>query len=322
MKLFRTVLVVLGTAVGLMQSAAAQNAEYPARTVTLVTPFAPGNAPDVLVRALAEELNRETRQNFVVESKPGAGTLLAAQTAAKAPADGYTVFISGITTFAANRHLFRKLPYDPVKDFQPVTALAKGPNVLLVNAKLPVKSVPELIALAKQQPGKLTYGDATAVTQVLGDLLQRRTGIKLTRVPYKSSTQALPDLIGGQIDLLFTDLTALRYVKDGKLKALAISDSKRSALAPEVPTLEEVGVKDSEVGFILEVVVPAGTPMPIVERIRALVSKAAHQPKLEQIYTTGGMYLYLTTPGELAQLNEREAARWGDMVKAAGIETQ
>ncbi|HSV84667.1 MAG TPA: tripartite tricarboxylate transporter substrate binding protein [Ramlibacter sp.] len=305
-----------------MQSAAAQNAEYPARTVTLVTPFAPGNAPDVLVRALAEELNRETRQNFVVESKPGAGTLLAAQTAAKAPADGYTVFISGITTFAANRHLFRKLPYDPVKDFQPVTALAKGPNVLLVNAKLPVKSVPELIALAKQQPGKLTYGDATAVTQVLGDLLQRRTGIKLTRVPYKSSTQALPDLIGGQIDLLFTDLTALRYVKDGKLKALAISDSKRSALAPEVPTLEEVGVKDSEVGFILEVVVPAGTPMPIVERIRALVSKAAHQPKLEQIYTTGGMYLYLTTPGELAQLNEREAARWGDMVKAAGIETQ
>jgi len=322
MKLFRTALVVLGAAVGLIQPAAAQNADYPSRTVTLVTPFAPGNAPDVLVRALAEELNRETRQNFVVESKPGAGTLLAAQTAAKAPADGYTVFISGITTFAANRHLFRKLPYDPVKDFQPVTALAKGPNVLLVNAKVPVKSVPELIALARQQPGKLTYGDATAVTQVLGDLLQRRTGIKLTRVPYKSSTQALPDLIGGQIDLLFTDLTALRYVKDGKLKALAISDSKRSALAPEVPTLEEVGVKDSEVGFILEVVVPAGTPMPVVERLHALVSKAARQPKLEQIYTIGGMYPFFTTPAELAQLNEREAARWGDMVKAAGIETQ
>jgi tripartite-type tricarboxylate transporter receptor subunit TctC len=192
----------------------------------------------------------------------------------------------------------------------------------LVGQHLPVTNVPGLIALARQQPGKLSYGDATAVTQVLGDLLQRRTGIKLTRVPYKSSTQALPDLIGGQIDLLFTDLTALRYVKDGKLKALAISDNKRSALAPDVPTLEEVGVKDSEVGFVLEVVVPAGTPLTVVERIRAIISKAARQPRLAQIYTTGGMYPFLTTPAELAQLNEQEAARWGDMVKTAGIEPQ
>lgn len=322
MNVFRRILVLVGAFCGLMQSVAAQDAEYPARAVTLVTAFAPGNAPDVLVRALAEEMNRETRQNFVVDSKPGAGTLLAARAVAKAPADGYTLLITGITTFAANRHLFRKLPYDPVKDFQPVTALAKGPNVLLVSQHVPVTSLPGLVALAKQQPGKLTYGDATAVTQVLGDLLQRRTGIKLTRVPYKSSTQALPDLIGGQIDLLFTDLTALRYVKDGKLKVLAISDSKRSALAPDVPTLEEVGVKDSEVGFVLELVAPAGTPLTVVERIRELVSKAARQPRLAQIYSTGGMYPFLTTPAELAQLNEREAARWGDMVKAAGIEPQ
>jgi len=322
MKLFRTAVAAFIAALALQQVAAADRNDYPARPVTLVTPFAPGNAPDVLVRAMAQIMARETGQSFVVESKAGAGTLLAAQAVAKAAPDGHTVLITGSTTFAANRHLFRKLPYDPVKDFQMVTALAKGPSMLYANPNLPAKTVPELVALAKRKPGSLSFADATAPTRVLGALLQQRTGASFTRVPYKNLQQALPDLMGGQIDLLFTDLTWVNHVKQGKLRALAIADTKRSELAPDVPTLEELGIKDVNIGFMLEIAVPAGTPMPVVERLRALVSKAAGSAEVKPAYATGGMYPYLTTPRELSALNEAEAVRWGELVRSVGMEPQ
>lgn len=296
---------------------------YPARAITVVTPFAAGNAPDVLVRAFAQELTRSTGKPVIVDSRPGGGTLLAAQAVAKAAPDGYTVLVTGITTFASNRHLYRKLPYDPVKDFAPVTAVANGASVLLVNsARVPVHSVAELLAYAKARPGQLTIGDATSTTRVLGSLLQRAGGIELTRVPYRSSTQAIPDLIGGQLDMLFTDLTALRYLKDGRVRALAVDDKARSPLVPELPTLVESGLKGLELGFLLQAVVPARTPEPVIARLRELLMAAGQAAEVRTVYADTGMQPVFTTPAELRAINEAEAARWAKLVPALGLEVQ
>jgi tripartite-type tricarboxylate transporter receptor subunit TctC len=309
-------------ALALLPCAQAQGT-YPSRPITLITAFAPGNGPDALVRALAQEITRESGATVVVEGKPGAGTFLAAQPVARAQPDGYTILVTGGSTFTSNRFLFKKLPYDPVKDFQPVTTLAKGPLVLLVNAAVPAKTVQELIALARKEPGKLTYAEASAGTRVAGELFQRTAGIQLTRVPYKSSTQAIPDLISGQINMMFTDMTALRQTADGRLRAIAVADAKRTALAPDLPTLEESGVKGMDsVGFTLMMLAPAGTPMPVVEKLRALVSKAARTQEVQPSYSNNGMYPFLTTPAEMSALIEREASMWREMVKVAGMEPQ
>jgi len=322
MRFLQNLLAAGLTALALVPAAQAQG-NYPSRPITFLTPFAPGNAPDVLVRAIAHEITRETGTAIAVESRPGAATLLAAQAAARAQPDGYTILITGGTTFTANRHLFKKLPYDPVKDFQPITTLAKGPLVLLVGPSVQARNLQELLAQARQNPGKFSYAEATAGTRVASELLQRKAGIKLNRIPYKSSTQAIPDLIGGQIDLMFTDLTALRQVKEGRLRALAMADAKRNPLAPDVPTLEELGIKDMDsVAFTLMVAAPAGTPMPIVEKVRAMITKAGRAPEVQPTFASGGTYPFFSTPAELATLIEAEAKMWGEMVKAAGMEPQ
>jgi len=322
MRFYQRLLAAGLCAVAALPLAQAQGT-YPSKPVTFITAFAPGNGPDVLVRALAMEMSRETGTPFVVESKPGAGTFLAAQPVARAPADGYTILVTGGSTFTSARALFKKLPYDPVKDFQPVTTLARGPLVLLVNNNVPAKSVQELIALAKREPGKLAFGDASAGTRVASALFQRNASIQLLRVPYKSSTQALPDLISGHIHMLFTDMTAMRIAQDGKVRALAITDEKRTPLAPELPTMKESGVAGLEpVGFTVMMAAPAGTPMPVVEKLRMLVNKASRAAEVRPTYGVNGMYVFLTTPAEMRTLMEKEAAVWKDMAKAAGIEPQ
>jgi len=322
MPFLRPLLAAALAACALLPAARAQDS-YPSRPVTFITAFAPGNGPDVLVRAMAQAMARDSGASFVVDSKPGAGTFLAAQPVARATPDGYTILVTGGSTFTSARYLFKKLPYDPVKDFQPVTMLARGPLVLLVNANLPVKSVPELIAMAKREPGRLTYGDASAGTRVAGELFQRAAGIQLTRVPYKSSTQALPDLASGQIHMIFTDMTAMRLVHDGRIRALAITDAKRTTLAPELPTMKEVGVAGMEsVGFTVMMAAPAGTPPRVVEKLRTLVNKASRAPEVMPVYAANGMYSFLTTPADMRNFIESEAAMWRDIAKAAGIEPQ
>ncbi|HSV84651.1 MAG TPA: tripartite tricarboxylate transporter substrate binding protein [Ramlibacter sp.] len=322
MRFLKNLLAAGVSALALVPGAHAQGA-YPSRTITFITAFAPGNAPDVLVRALAQEITRDTGVTIVIDGRPGAGTFLATQAVARAQPDGHTILVTGSSTFTSNRHVFKKLPYDPVKDFQTVTTLAKGPIALFVNPNVPAKTVPELIALAKRQPGKLTYGEATASSRVAGELLQRGGGIQLTRIPYKSSTQALPDLMGGQIDMIFTDLTALRLAKEGKLRALAIADSRRASVAPELPTLDEVGLRGMDsLGFTLMMMAPAGTPMPVVEKLRAMVTKAARSAQVQPTYASNGMYPFLTTPSEMSALIEKESEMWREMAKAAGMEPQ
>src|SRR5213075_2341333 len=195
--------------------------EFPTKPITFVVPFAAGSATDQLARALGQSISEQVKHPVVIDNKPGASGFLAAQQAAKAPADGYTVLITTNTTHAANEHLFKSLPYDPVKDFAPVTLLGKGGQIMVVNPNVQAKSVGEFIALAKKQPGKLSFGSGSSSSRIAGELLQQMAGIQMLHVPYKSNPLAITDLLGGQIDMMITDTaTGLPQVKAGKVRAL------------------------------------------------------------------------------------------------------
>ena len=217
---------------------------FPERPITFVVPFAAGSATDQLARAIGQAITQQTKQQVIVDNRAGANGFIGAQLAAKAKPDGYTVFITTNTTHAANEHLFRKLPYDPVKDFEPLTLLGRGGQIMVVNEQSPANSVGDFIKLAKERPGKLSFGWGSSSSRIAGELFKQMTGTYIVSIPYKSNPPAITDLMGGQIDMMITDMsTGLPQVKAGKLKALGVSTSKRSALAPEVPTLSEAGVK-------------------------------------------------------------------------------
>jgi tripartite-type tricarboxylate transporter receptor subunit TctC len=303
--------------------AAPAAAEYPTKSVTFLVPFAAGSATDQLARALGQSLTAQAKQPVVVDNKPGASGFIAAQAAARAPADGYTVLITTNTTHAANEHLYKKLPYDPVKDFQPVTLLGKGGQIMVVNPALPVNSVTDFIALAKKEPGKRTFGSGSSSSRIAGELFQQMAEVKLVHVPYKSNPMAVTDLLGGQIDMMITDAaTGLPQVKSGKLRALGVSSSKRSPLAPDVPTIDEAGVKGYEMGYWFGAYVPAGTPADVLERLNALLVKAVASQEARQFYETTGTEPVSGTPEELAKFQQAEAQKWGKIIKAAGIEAE
>ena len=243
---------------------------------------------------------------------------------AKAPADGYTVLITTNTTHAANEHLFKKLPYDPVKDFVPVAALGKGGQIMVVNPSFPAKSVAEFIALAKKEPGKYSFGSGSSSSRMAGELLQQMADIRLLHVPYKSNTLAVTDLLGGQIHMMITDTaTGLPQVKAGKLRALGFSSSVRSPLAPDVPTISEAGVKGYEMGYWFAAYAPAKTPPAVVKRLNELLVKAAKSDAAKTaFYEPTGTEVYTTSPEELAKFQAAESQKWGRIVKAAGIEAE
>ena len=296
---------------------------YPDRLITFVVPFAAGSATDQLARSLGQELTAETKQPVIVENKPGGNAFIGAQAAAKAKPDGYTVFISTNTTQAANPHLYKKLPYDPVKDFEPVTALGKGGQIMLVNPKVPAKNVAEFIALAKKQPGKVSFGSGSSSSRIAGELFQQMAGVELLHVPYKSNPNAVSDLLGGQIDMMITDTaTGVPQVKAGKLRALGVSGKTRSPLAPDIPTIDEAGVKGYEMGYWFAAYVPAKTPPAIVNRLRELLVKATSGSAVQNFYSSTGTERFVTTPEELAKFQTAESEKWGRIIKAAGIEPE
>jgi len=310
-------------ALGAALAAPAHAQTYPAKPITFVVPFAAGSATDQLARALGQHITEQTKQAVVVENKIGASGMLAAQQAARAPADGYTVLITTNTTHAANEHLYKKLPYDPVKDFAPVTAIAKGSQVMVVNAASPYKTVADVIAKAKQSPGKLSFGSGSSSSRVAGELFKQMAGVDLLHVPYKSNPLAVTDLLGGQIDLMITDnATGLPHVKSGKLRALGVSTQKRSPLVPDVPTIDEAGVKGYDMGYWFAAYVPAGTPAPVVARLRELLVAATASPAAKAFFESTGSEAYTTTPEGLAKFQHEEAAKWGRVIKAAGIEAE
>ena len=297
--------------------------KYPERPITFVVPFAAGSATDQLARALGASITAETKQAVIVDNKAGASGMMAAQAAARAPADGYTVLISTNTTHAANEHLYKKLPYDPVKDFVPVTGLGKGGQVLVVRADAPYKSVADLLAKAKKEPGKLSFGSGSSSSRVAGEMFKQLSHTEILHVPYKSNPQALTDLLGGQIDFMITDTaTGVPQIKGGKLRGIGVSTTKRNALLPELPTLDEAGVKGYDMGYWFAAYVPAGTPAPVVARLHELLVAATKSAPAKQFFDSTGTDPWTTTPEELAKFQTAEAQKWGRVIKAAGIEPE
>jgi tripartite-type tricarboxylate transporter receptor subunit TctC len=298
--------------------------KYPERPITFVVPFAAGSATDQLARALGASITAETKQAVIVDNKAGASGMMAAQAAARAPADGYTVLISTNTTHAANEHLYKKLPYDPVKDFVPVTGLGKGGQVLVVRADAPYKSVADLLAKAKKEPGKLSFGSGSSSSRVAGEMFKQLSHTEILHVPYKSNPQALTDLLGGQIDMMITDTaTGVPQIRGGKLKALGVSTTKRIALLPDVPTIDEAGVKGYDMGYWFAAWVPANTPAPVVARLRELLASGTRSASAKSFYESTGTEAWTTASSEeLAHFQAAEAQKWGKVIKSAGIEPE
>ncbi len=302
-------------------AAAAQ--DFPSKPITFIVPFAAGSATDQLGRAIGQGVAEQTGQSVVIENKPGASAMIGAQAAARAPADGYTVLITTNTTQAANEHLYKSLPYDPVKDFAPLTLLGKGGQFMVVNPSSPAKSVTEFLALAKKSPGKLSFGSGSSSSRIAGELLQQMTGITLLHVPYKSNPLAITDLLGGQIDMMVTDsATGLPQVEAGKLRALGFTGSERSPLAPKLPTIAEAGVPGYEMGYWFGAYVPAGTPDAIVTKLNDLLIKATQAKAAQHFYNSTGTTPATSTPQELAAFQRSESQKWGDIIKKAGIKAE
>lgn len=302
-------------------SAAAQ--AFPSKPITFIVPFAAGSATDQLARVLGQSMAADTQQPVVVENRAGASGMLAAQAAARAAADGHTVLITTNTTHAANEHLYKKLSYDPVKDFAPVTALGKGGQVMVVNASAPYKSVGEVIGFARQNPGKLTFGSGSSSSRIAGELFQQMAKVDILHVPYKSNPNAIADLLGGQINLMFADMsTGVPQVQSGKLRALGVTAAQRSPLLPQTPTIAEAGVAGYEMGYWFAAYVPAGTPAPVVQRLNELLVRGTASAGAKTFFSNSGSEAYTTTPEGLAQFQAAETRKWGQIIKAAGIEAE
>ena len=315
--------VIACAAAALLAPTLTQAQSFPDKPITFIVPFAAGSATDQLARAIGMGVTQESKQSVVIDNKPGANAFIGAQAAKAAKADGYTVFITTNTTHAANEHLFKKLPYDPVKDYEPVTSLGRGGQIMVVNPNLPVNSVAEFVAYAKARPGKLSFGSGSSSSRIAGELFKQMTGSFIVNIPYRSNPPAVTDLIGGQIDVMITDMaTGLPQVKAGKLKALGVSTKKRSPLAPEVPTIDEAGVKGYEMTYWFAAYVPAGTPAPVIAKLNELLVKAAHGPAAAGFFQSTGTEIFTSTAEELRKFQTAESQKWGRIIKSAGIEAE
>jgi tripartite-type tricarboxylate transporter receptor subunit TctC len=300
--------------------AAAQ--DYPTRTVTIIVPFTPAGSTDILGRMAAAELEARLGRSFVVENRPGAGQQIGVNAVAKAAPDGYTLLVATSSAMAINPTLYKKISYDPVKDFQPIAMLAHLPFILVVNNDLPVKSVAELVKYAKDNPGKLSFGSGGvgASHHLYGELFKSLTGTDMTHVPYKGTVPALNDLIAGHIQVLFADAPpVLPQIKGGKVRALAVTTGKRIPIAPDIPTIAEtVPSFDSAPWQMLSA--PSGTPAPVIDmlhkRMTAYVASPQGQKKLMDMGLVPGASM---SPAELAKFVAREVDAWGQVVQKAGI---
>ncbi|HSV44146.1 MAG TPA: tripartite tricarboxylate transporter substrate binding protein [Ramlibacter sp.] len=320
----RQLLAALGGA-GLataVPAAFAQEGPWPAKVVSYIVPFTPGGSTDVIGRTLCEKLQSALGQPFVVDNKPGAAGAVGAAFVAKAKPDGYTLFGGTISTHAINASLYKNLPYDPVKDFEPVALVAMLPNVLLVSASLGVNTVQELVALIKKDPNKRTFASSGAgtSTHLAGEMFADLIGVPLTHVPYKGTPPAMIDVASGQVPFMFDQMTAaVALIQAGRLKAIAVTTPRRMALAPQIPTMIESGIAQFEMASWQAVYAPKGTPKPIVNKLNAEIRKILALPDVkDKLVNTLGMEIVASTPEELAAHMAREIPRWADLVKKSG----
>ncbi len=311
---------VLGGAMAAMASAAWCQS-YPVKPVRMIAASSPGSAVDIVARIVAQKLGEQLGQQVIVDNRAGAGGNLGAELAAKAPPDGYTLFM-GTPAHAINTGLYRKLNYDLIRDFAPVTQVTSGQYVVIVHPSLPVKSIKELIALARAKPGQLNYASAGSgnATHLAGELFASIARVKLVHVPYKGSGPALSDVVGGQVQLMFCNLTAaIPQVKTGRIRALAVTGQKRAAAAPELPTVIEAGVPGYSVISWFGVLVPAATPRDLVMKLNADLARTMSSPDVRDRLAADGAEPTTGTPEQFGTFLRAEITQWTKVVKDAGI---
>src|ERR1700751_547979 len=296
-------------------------AAYPNRTIKLIVPYPPGGTTDLLGRLIADQIKSGLNATVIVENKPGAGTTLGADLVAHAPPDGYTLLLATSTTLAINKTLYKKLPYDPVKDFSPISLVAAVPFALIINPSIPAKTLPEFIAYAKANPG-LAFGSAgNGSPQHLGaEMLKSARGIDIRHVPYRGSIPAMLDVIAGHIPFMVVDLQpALQQIKEGKVRVLGVTTPKRVAVAPDIPTIAEGGLPGYELVAWQGIVAPAGTPREIVDALAAQIAKLLSAPETRDKMTTLALEILSgSTPDSFAAFIRSEVDRWADIVKKSG----
>jgi tripartite-type tricarboxylate transporter receptor subunit TctC len=296
--------------------------DYPSKPVRLIVPYAPGGSSDVIARIVGQKLGDAMGQTFVVENRAGAGSMIGTDLAAKAPADGYTLILSDMP-HTINPSVYAKVPYDPVRDFSPVSLLGVSPLFLFVHPGVQAQRLEEFIALAKAQPGKLAIGSGGngASTHLMAELLQANSGIKLVHVPYKGAGPALADVVAGQIPATFTSMaTAAPHVKAGRLRTLAVTSAKRLPSLPDVPTFEESGVRGMVVEHWWGVMAPAGVPRPVIDRLHGEIVRALGAADMRERFAALAVEPRTSTPEQFRALLETDVARWAKVVKEAGIQ--
>ncbi len=293
---------------------------YPSKPIRIIVPFGPGGFTDVVARILQKELGAAVGQPVVVENKPGAGSTIGTSEVAKAKPDGYTLAMIS-TTHVITPHLYKEMPYDPIKDFTPVMKLGEGPYVLVVHPSLGVKSVAELVALAKKEPNKIDYASSGngSSQHLVGALFATMSGAPINHVPYKGSSGAMNDLLGGQVKVSFVGMpNALAALASGKLRALAVTSRKRSADLPDVPTLDESGVRGYDATIWLALLAPPGTPRDVVLKINSEVTRVLSTPESKKLMSGAGVDVATGSPEDLARLMQGELDRWGKVVRETG----
>jgi tripartite-type tricarboxylate transporter receptor subunit TctC len=306
-------------ALALALPAAAQG--YPSKPIRFVVPYPAGGPLDTVARLLAQKVSESTRQPVVVDNKPGAGGNIGADIVAKSPPDGYTILMGAVATHAINPTLYASIPYDPVRDFTPVTQVASTPNVLVVNPAVPANDVKGFIAYARANPGKLNFGSGStgSAGHLAGELFNAQAGVKMTHVPYKGAAPAMQDLLGGRIELMFDNLaSSLAQVKAGKVRALAVTTARRSGLAPDLPTIAESGLPEFDISTWFGVFAPAGVPRDVVDRLHAEFTRALAAPDVREKMLALGAEPVGNRPEEFAAYIRREAEKYARVIKASG----
>jgi tripartite-type tricarboxylate transporter receptor subunit TctC len=319
----RAALGLLGATL-LLKTAGAWAAGYPSKPITVVVPFAPGGYTDVVARLLAEKMGGLLGQPVIIENRPGAGSTIGTNLVAKAAPDGYTLGLVAISQVIAPR-LYKELPYDAMNDFVPVGRLVDAPSVLVVNPALPVKSVADLIALAKAKPRTIGYASSGngSTQHLIGSLFASMTGTQLNHIPYKGSNQSLVDVIGGQVAISFVSVpNALPHIKAGRLRALAVTTATRTPDLPDVPTLQEAGLKGFDVAGWLGIVAPAKTPPEIVARVQQASAQALSTPDARRALAAAGVNLNLSDGAAFGKLLHSEYDRWGKVIAGAGTKVE
>ena len=303
-------------------AAVAQN--YPTKQVRIVVPFAPGGGTDVAARVLAQKLTERVGQSFIVDNRPGASGIIGTEIVAKSAPDGYTLLVGSQTVMAVVPAMYGKLNYDTVRDFVPVIRIIDTPTLIAVHPSLPVKSIKELIALAKARPGQLSFGGASGGTpHMFGELFKTLARVDMLFVPYKGEGPAIIDAMGGQISMVFSNLpTVLPLAQGGKLRPLAVSSAQRLSGAPEIPTVAESGLPDYIANSWFGLYAPAATPREIVARINADATSALNAPEVKDRLAAQGMYVVPNTPEQFAAFLKTEIPRWAKVVKDSGVKPQ